>query len=67
MNGILLGIVDGDGEPRIAIKVGGADTVLLHIGYAQTVWEQLGGLLDTLSPVDDDEDEDEDGTSRTVN
>lgn len=61
MKGILLGLVQGEDEPRIAVKVGGADALTVPVSYALLVYDQLGSLLDAVGAFEDeDEDEGED-------
>ena len=66
MKGILLGLVQGDDEPRIAIKVGGADALTVPIQYAMLVWEQLGDLLDAVDAFGPDDEDDDEGVPVTV-
>lgn len=60
MKGILLGLVQGEGEPLIAVKAGGADALTVPIEYAMLVWEQLGDLLDAVGAFSQGDDEEDD-------
>ena len=59
LGGIMLGLVEFQGEPGIGIKVGDSIITVFPIQYMVNVYDQLGEILYKVGALDDDESEGE--------
>ena len=68
-SGVMLGLVEFNGEPGVGIKVGNGNIVVFPIDYMVKVFDQLGEILHSVGALDDDdsESEDDDDEGRIVN
>lgn len=59
MTGIMLGLVEFNGEPGVGIRVSSGNVIVFPIEYMVGVYDQLGEILYKAGALDEDEDEGE--------